>query len=1203
MGYPRGEGSRVPPDAHEVLMINYSCPGCQQLLRIDPAAAARPCRCPRCGHVSVPAPVATLAGSASSPTPPQSLTQTGAPPPAAASQATTSNPVPVRKEPVQAPVVPGYDIIEELGRGAMGVVYKARQVGLNRLVALKVVRSGAHASEQQRSRFQIEAAALARLRHPHIVQIHEVGEHQGLPYFAMEFLPGGTLARQLRGQPLPPEEAARMVATLARAVQHAHEAGVVHRDLKPTNVLLGADGTARIADFGLAKHLDAAQGPTCTGTVLGTPSYMAPEQAAGRTHDIGPAADVYSLGAVLYELVTGRPPFKAANPTETIVQVLSEEPVPPSFLQARLPQPLEIICLKCLAKDPARRYASAGALADDLERFLSGEPIQAKPVSMPMRALLWARRRPAPAALLVLGVLMVLGVLIGLVWFARHEQQRRQEVVALGDKAEDARQEAARALADAQRLTNQEIEARGLAETQLQAATRARRESLRKFAELCLERGRDLCESQPADIRLGMVWMARGGAYAAEEPDLRRICGLNIAGWLRRFTPSMRLCLEHDHVNVAAFSPDGKRIATGRKAYEDENDQRKGSLAIHDAPSGRRLVFVELNQLASAVAWSKDGRHVAVGTGTGTRENWNKGGPGAVRVVDSVRGEQIGPVLAHPRTVRSVAFHPDGKRLLTGSQDSKARLWNLPEGKLVKELKLGAPVVAVGFTPDGKHFITVANGTGPNGKPAGQVQTWDATLDEPQQERSFFTSNEAHAAELTPDSRAVLVGDYTLGVWNTDLTSAAFGKPIGKLVGNGRWGVALSSDGSLMATCGNDWQARVFQTANGQQIGQTLLMHGWAYCVAFSPDGKTLLTGDNDGAALWDVTLPQPPQAELQAERVHTLAFSPDHTRVAASLDRNQVQLFDVRTGQALGPPLQHPTGTPRLALGPDNKTLVTACFDRQVRVWDAVAGQLIFPKPWSHGSEVDVVALSADGKLAVSGCRDGKAQVWDMVTGKAVGPNLVCGADVTAAAFSPDSQHVVLGDLGFQVRRWQVGEDQPRGRPVRLTGRPTVLAVSGDGRRVLVGTTGDNVARLVDVETGQPVGPLLLHKDAVLAVAFSPDEKMMATGSASRDGTARLWDTATGKALGPPIRHRGHVPAVAFSRDGTVLWTTGTDRQVVRTELPAPPAGSPEQVYFETVLRAGMFLDQQNVEHALGRLAWLQVQKRRNELDGPKKP
>src|SRR5579884_1736960 len=272
--------------------------------------------------------------------------------------------------------VPGYEVLGELGRGGMGVVYLARQTRLDRVVALKMILAGGHAGGQELARFRTEAESVARLSHPNIVQVFEIGEHDGLPVLSLEFCPGGSLDKKLDGTPWQPRDAARLVETLARAMHHAHQKGVVHRDLKPANVLLAEDGTPKITDFGLAKKLGEA-GQTGTGAVLGTPSYMAPEQAGGRSKAVGPAADVYALGAILYELLTGRPPFKAATALETMLQVVADEPVPVRQLLPRTPADLEAVCRKCLEKEPGRRYASAAELADDLGHFLNGEPVTA----------------------------------------------------------------------------------------------------------------------------------------------------------------------------------------------------------------------------------------------------------------------------------------------------------------------------------------------------------------------------------------------------------------------------------------------------------------------------------------------------------------------------------------------------------------------------------------------------------------------------------------------------------------------------------------------------------------------------------------------------------------------------------------------------------------------------------------------------------
>jgi tetratricopeptide (TPR) repeat protein/tRNA A-37 threonylcarbamoyl transferase component Bud32 len=309
------------------------------------------------------------------------------------------------------PTVAGYDILEVLGRGGMGVVYKARQVKLNRLVALKMVLAGAHAGTQHLARFATEAEAVARLHHPNIVQIFEVGEHDGLPFLSLEYIDGVSLAQKITGKPQPPREATELVERLARAMAIAHERGVIHRDLKPANIMLTKDGTPKISDFGLAKRLEDDSSLTRAGTLMGTPSYMSPEQARGDFSEVGPRSDLYSLGAVLYELLTGRPPFAGPTTLETLSQVRNQEPVPPTRLQPKCPRDLETIALKCLQKEPAKRYADCEALADDLRRYLDHVPIKARPVSATERAWRWCRRNPRLAALSALaGVLLLVAV-------------------------------------------------------------------------------------------------------------------------------------------------------------------------------------------------------------------------------------------------------------------------------------------------------------------------------------------------------------------------------------------------------------------------------------------------------------------------------------------------------------------------------------------------------------------------------------------------------------------------------------------------------------------------------------------------------------------------------------------------------------------------------------------------------------------------
>lgn len=370
----------------------YPCPDCGRLTRIESSRLSMTALEMLAAKIGAQAAAGKLAAIAPDTEGRTAIAQPGAPVPG------------------MQPGIPGYEILGELGRGGMGVVYRARQLGLNRTVALKMVLAEGHAGPAALARFRAEAQTIARLQHPNIVQVYEVGEHDGRPYFSLELVQGGNLAENLAGTPLPAREAAELAERLARAIHAAHQAGIIHRDLKPSNVLLTRDGQPKITDFGLAKQADGQSDLTRTGAVLGTPSYMAPEQASGRTGEIGPAADTYALGATLYELLTGRPPFKGVSPMDTMLQVLNDEPVPPSRLNPKVPRDLETICLKCLHKEIGKRYGSAAELADDLQRFLQGEPIRARPVGRSERLWRWCRRNPAVAAL---AAALIVGVSVG----------------------------------------------------------------------------------------------------------------------------------------------------------------------------------------------------------------------------------------------------------------------------------------------------------------------------------------------------------------------------------------------------------------------------------------------------------------------------------------------------------------------------------------------------------------------------------------------------------------------------------------------------------------------------------------------------------------------------------------------------------------------------------------------------------------------
>ncbi len=468
--------------------------------------------------------------------------------------------------------VPGYEILGELGRGGMGVVYKARHLKLGRVVALKMILAGGHAGAADLARFKTEAEAVARLQHPNIVQIFEVGEHGGLPFLSLEFCGGGSLDKKLAGTPLPPKEAAALVETLARAVQAAHDKGVVHRDLKPANVLLTEDSTPKITDFGLAKKLDADAGQTRTGAVMGTPSYMAPEQAGGKTAEMGPACDVYSLGAILYECLTGRPPFKAATTLETLQQVMADDPVPPRQLQPKTPRDLETVCLKCLEKQPGRRYGTAPELAEELRRFQAGEPVRARAVGTVERAAKWARRRPAMAA--AYGLLMAALVLGlgggGATWLWLRAESAR------GD-AERARGEAIRARDDLKGALQRTETAEGAAEKardDLQGALQREQDAKRQLTEYAYA---DRIYLAQHEWDAGHLERARKLLQEAGDLQEELTPGRRPWEWdyFNRLLHAEAAVLQGHagQINSVSFSPDGRRVVT---ASADHTAQRVG---------------------------------------------------------------------------------------------------------------------------------------------------------------------------------------------------------------------------------------------------------------------------------------------------------------------------------------------------------------------------------------------------------------------------------------------------------------------------------------------------------------------------------------------------------------------------------------------------------------------------------------------------
>jgi WD40 repeat protein/serine/threonine protein kinase len=784
-----------------------------------------------------------------------------------------------------------YELLREIGRGGMGIVYKARQISLNRPVALKMLKSEMLATDDELRRFQNEAEAVALLDHPHIAPIHEVGEYQGRRYFSMKLIEGSSLDRRLGDYTSDPQAAATLVATVADAVHHAHQRGILHRDLKPANILLDAGGEPHVTDFGLAKRVTGDSELTQSGAILGTPAYMSPEQASGRRGEVTTASDIYGLGAVLYALLVGRAPFVGDTLIETIQQVRERSPEPPSKLNARTPSALEVICLKCLQKDQDRRYASAQALAQDLRHYLAGEPITARRTSTLERAWLWCRRKPWLAGAIGSTAAAVLAVAVVSTIFAVEQTRAKNRITGLANELRSSR--------------DQLKDLNGDLESSLKG-------SYRRLARLDFERAQNAFEKEqfgPGLLRLVQSWRS---AIAANDPGWQRAARAGISAWSRHIKEPRHILFHDQLVSAIAFSPDGKTVLTG--SYDH-------TARLWDAATGRPFGAPMPHQdSVAAAAFSPDGKTVLTGSHDHTARLW-----------DGTNGRPLARVLRHDRGVTSVAFSPDGKTMLTGSGDGSARLWNADTCQ-----PIGAPmhhelmVREAVFSPDGRMVATASDDN--------TARLWDATTGRPLGP-SLRHQGEGRALRVlevafSPDGKAVITGsnDHTARLWDT-ATSRQLGSPLWHHDSVGA--VAFSPDGKAVLTGSEDQTARLWDVATGQPIGAPMQHAGEVADVAFSPDGKFALTGGQDGSVrLWDATTAQPLGLPMPHQaRVSDVVFSPDGKSVLTASNDGTARLWDVATGQPLGLPLQHNGAVWTMAFSPDGKTLLSGGWDQTARL------------------------------------------------------------------------------------------------------------------------------------------------------------------------------------------------------------------------------------------------------------------------------
>ena len=1051
---------------------------------------------------------------------------------------------------VETPQIEGYEILGVLGRGGMGVVYKARQLGLNRIVALKMILSGKHAGQMDIARFRAEAEAIAHLHHPNIVQIFDIGRAGGDAYFSLEYLNGGSLASLLQGAPQPPLEAAKLVKTLADAMHFAHAKGIVHRDLKPANILLDNElqtsdqlnasedskrpsktlrgtelaskfGIPKVVDFGLAKQLHLESDRTTSGSILGSPSYMAPEQASGQLQKIGPLSDIYSLGAILYEMLVGRPPFRAESVVETLEQVRSQEVLAPRKLLSHIPIDLETICLKCLQKEGSRRYESARDLAMDLQRFISGEPIQARPVSAIERTIRWVRRDPVVAGLGAAVVLIGLIGLIGVVWQWR-------------------------AAVDSARLANK------LAKEADERTKVERWERYRSsmavvgsvFTQHKIDLTRQALTSTPDEHR-GWEWK-----YFSNQLDRAE----NI---LEFRTDDNKYCPVFDvhprNWQLAMHSPDGSFLSWD---------------PIAGMPFRSNLAHV---QAAKNVKYSFDGSKIAV-----------VADDNEIHVLNTVSGEKIFGLVGHQQDVSRLAFSRDGTRLASGGMDGEVRLWDIETGNCSWVRKFPPLCGGLEFIAEGAQLIIAADtelvcvevesnalaieyqghrsritdlAVSPDGTilgsasayPENKIRLWETATGKPLAELSGHSNQVSKIAFYVDGLRLASSSlDATLRLWDTKS-----GECLHVLSGHAAAvnGLAISPDGLRIASCSEDETVRVWDGLTGQPL-EVLTGHTAPVPqVAFSQDSRKIISAAFDGTMrIWDSDRIQSACLRGHGRYVYDVTFAGEDRAASVAWD-GTLRLWNLATSKQ--EQLMNHQANVVIAVASDSrgKRLATLSrfadqdsLGRIVTIWDQASGAITQTIPLSRSSWSDSrLAFNPQGDQIAVADIAGPIRLFDANTGNELAQFAGHPGGTIDVAFHPQKAQLASGGMDGIVRLWDLSN---RTEIATLEGHKSQIfriAYSNDGS-LIASASSDKTVRLWDSKSKRLVSQMP-HGSVVFGLAFSPDNQRLATGCG--DKTIRLWDLTMCQEVAELHGHDDYVHAVTFSPDGTRLLSASGDSTI----------------------------------------------------------